>query len=300
MITVKNAFDKFILSRKLADLAERTIRDYVEFISPFVQFLGLETYFDNIRQDDINEYIATLLERPLSRASRATYIRHIKIFLKWCESNFKVSYESKLIVVPKTPKKQVSIYTQEEVVELFGCITAEEYWLLLRNKLMIALMYDSGLRQAELCRVRCKWVSVSERRMKVHGKGDKERFVPLGSLTLQLMKQYLAECPYKSEYLLLNKHGEKLTCNAVKLMVSKLSKKLSFDISSHKLRHNFATNYCINQYEKYGRVDIYSLMYIMGHENVETTNRYLHFAMEIIAGKQSISHLDNILLNVIN
>lgn len=79
-----------------------------------------------------------------------------------------------------------------------------------------------------------------------------------------------------------------------KKLVSKMAKKLPFELSSHKLRHNFATNYCLDQYNAYGQVDIYRLMYLMGHEDVSTTRRYLHFANEILASKGCISHVDAI------
>lgn len=296
MVSVQESFDNFIVSRLLADLAERSIKDYREFIAPFVRFVGSERDLGTIEQKDIDGYIFTLLERPLSRSSRGTYIRHIKIYLKWCEERYTVLYQSKLIKIPKTPKKQVRIYTLEEIKEIFDNIRCDAEWLTLRNKAMIALMYDSGLRQAELCSLRHTWLSIPQKRLKVHGKGDKERYVPLGNLTVRYLEQYLAECPYKSEKIFVNRHGEDLTCNAVKLMVTKLASCLTFELSSHKLRHNFATNYCIDQYEKHGRVDIYSLMYIMGHENIETTRRYLHLAMEIVASKESISHLDSLFL----
>lgn len=79
-------------------------------------------------------------------------------------------------------------------------------------------------------------------------------------------------------------------------MVTKLSKKLPFDISSHKLRHNYATNYCLDQYGRNGQIDIYQLMYLLGHEEVKTTSRYLHFAYEYIATMNSISHVDHVMM----
>lgn len=133
--------------------------------------------------------------------------------------------------------------------------------------------------------------------MKICGKGNKERIVPFGNITNHYIALYNDLCPYQSEYLLVARHGENLTPNAVKLFMSKIAKSLPFPFSSHKLRHNFATNYCINQYEHNGKVDIYSLMLLMGHEDVETTQRYLHFAQQIIATKLSISHLDKILIS---
>lgn len=130
--------------------------------------------------------------------------------------------------------------------------------------------------------------------MVVRGKGDKERTVPLGRLTQHFMKEYVAACPFRSDTLFVNCQGDSLTGNTVKLMVARLADVLPFELSSHKLRHNFATNYCIDQYEHKSQVDIYRLMYLMGHEDVETTRRYLHFAYEVIASRDSISHLDRL------
>jgi len=295
-MTVQQAFDNFILSRELADLSAKTVIDYPEFVQPFVIHIGPDKDVSTVAQENINEYIAKILKRPLSKASRATYIRHVKIFLNWCGHEYDVAYNAKKIKVPKTPKREVKIYSNDEVIMLFESVVCEASWLEYRNRLILALMYDSGLRQSEVCMLKRRWISVSERRAKVLGKGDKERVVPLGNLTIYFLQRYLALCPYDSEFFLVDRRGEQMTCNAVKKMIYKLSDKLDFDVSSHKLRHNFATNYCIDQYEKTGQVDIYKLMYLMGHEDIETTKRYLHFAMEIIATQNHVSHLDKVAL----
>lgn len=294
-MTVIESFEKFIESRQLADLSPRTIDDYKQFITPFVEAVGLHTDIHKISQERINEYIQSILKRPLSKATKATYIRHIKIYLRWCENTYDTLYTTKNIKVPKTPKKNVQIYTAEEVNDIFKSIHAESPWLVYRNRCIIALMYDSGLRQNEVCHLMLKNISFTSRTMIVYGKGNKERTVPLGKLTEKLMKQYIDACPFELDTLFVSRHGEALTCNAVKLFISKLADELPFELSSHKLRHNFATNYCIDQYERYGQVDIYKLMYLLGHEELNTTKRYLHQAMNIIAARGNISHLDNVL-----
>lgn len=293
-MTVQEAFEEFIISRKLADLTEKTISDYQQFIMPFVQFLGAENGAEEIQQQDINRYIAKLLDKPISKSTRATYIRHVKVFLKWLQENYSVQYEYKRVKVPKNPKKNVKIYTTDELLEIFNHVEAESDWMTVRNKCILALMYDSGLRQSEVCNLERSRVSYKENRMVVSGKGNKERTVPLGGLTARFMRDYLEQCPFTSEKVFVNRYGNPLTCNAVKLLVSKLSDKLDFSISSHKLRHNFATNYCIDQYEERGQVDIYRLMILLGHEDIETTKRYLHHANEIIGAKDCISHLDKV------
>ena len=294
-MTVQQSFDEFILSRRLADLSQKTISNYIQFITPFVSFLGSNTPLEDVTQEHITRYQKTLLNKPISKATKATYIRHVKVFLKWCAENQETNYNYKKVKVPKPPKKNVKIYTTEELLEMLDNVQAENDWLTMRNKCILALMYDSGLRQSEVCTLELARVSFTERRMVVHGKGNKERTVPLGALTSSFMRQYLDMCPYKSKNVFVSRRGEPLTCNAVKLMVSRLSNKTDINVSSHKLRHNFATNYCIDQYEEHGQVDIYRLMIIMGHEDIETTRRYLHHANEIIGTKNCISHLDKLI-----
>lgn len=294
-MTVYEAFDNFILSRELADLSTKTISGYQQFVTPFIRSLGSDKPLEDVTQQDIQCYLATLLKKPLSRATRATYIRHVKIFLRWAETEYKVSYSARPIKVPKSPKRIVRIYSDDEVREIFSRIHTDTPWITLRNRCIIALMYDSGLRQSEVCTLKRSNVSFSDNRMTVRGKGNKERIVPLGALAREYMSRYLEQCPYPSESVFVSRRGQPLTCNAVKLFVSRLADALPFELSSHKLRHNFATNYCIDQYRIRGHVDIYRLMYLMGHEDIETTRRYLHMANEVLASQDCISHLDRII-----
>ncbi len=287
-------FDSFLLSRKLADLSPKTIYDYTLFITPFIEFLGRDTIVDTITQTDINKYLEVIIKKPISKSSKATYIRHIKIFLKWLNNETTVNYNYKSIKVPKSPKKRVKIYSDDEIAIILRTVCAENEWLTYRNKCIIVLMYDSGLRQSEVCSLKLSEISLQSKTLCVHGKGNKDRIVPMGELTRSLIEKYLSLCPYTSEYLFVSRLGGRLTCNAVKLLVSKLANQLPFELSSHKLRHNFATNYCLDQYEEKGQVDIFRLSALLGHEEVETTKRYLHIANEIICTKDSISHLDKI------
>lgn len=293
-MTMQEVFDSFILSRELADLSAKTVTDYRDALRPFLAFIGPDSPVDALRLSDVQSYISKLLKRPLSRASRASYIRQLKVFLRWSEEELGISCDAKKIRVPKAPRREVRIYSPEEIFLIFDSVQAESEWMTARNRAVIALMYDSGLRQAEVCTLLRSRLSFSDNRMIVRGKGDKERTVPMGSRTRQYIQEYISLCPYAGDRLFLDRYGNPLTCNAVKLMVSKLAGVVPFELSSHKLRHNFATNYCVDHMEQEGRVDIYKLMYIMGHEDIKTTERYLHFAYEILASKGHISHLDKL------
>ena len=296
-MTLQLAFDNFIFSRQIQGLSDKTIECYTSFVSPFVAHIGVNFDISRLTRELVNGYINKLLKSTLSRSTVATYTRHVKIFLKWLEDEYNINVHTDKIKVPKTPKKVLHIYTDNEIVQIFDTVQADEEWIRVRNCLIIALMLDSGLRQNEVCTLLRAEINMQSCTMKICGKGNKERVVPFGQFTKHYMTLYNSLCPYELEYLLVNRWGEPLTTNAVKLFMNKIAKNLPFPFSSHKLRHNFATNYCINQYEKYGRVDIFSLMLLMGHEDVETTKRYLHFAQQIIATKSSISHLDKVLIS---
>lgn len=294
-MTVIETFDKFIHEKTLGGLTEKSISSYTQHIQGFIRFVGADLTVESLTRENVDRYIESLLKRDISKATLVSYIRDTKIFLVWLEVHYKVKVDATTILVPKSPKTTPRIYSDEDVALIFQNISAESEWLTIRNRCMVALMYDSGLRQSEVRKLKKTDVDFNTNIMRVHGKGNKERLVPLGAISKQFMQQYLVLCPHESKHVFVGRRAERVTPNTLKQFMYKIACKLPFEFSCHKLRHNFATNYCIDQYERNGNVDIYSLKALMGHENIDTTERYLHFAMEIIASRQHISHLDKIM-----
>ena len=255
---------------------------------------------EQIDEETIKEYTLSLLSKNLSSATVRSYLTHLRAFFRWAANKEYVSprlYQS--IILPKTGKKIVKVYNNHEIQEIFEEIKASPAWIQIRNRLIVALMLDSGLRQNEVSMLRTNEIDIALATIKVHGKGRKERFVPLGQITQTFLIEYLATCPYKEgEFLFKDKSGNPLSNNAIKLFISKLQRKLGYPVSSHKLRHNFATNYVLDQYERYKHVDIYRLMALMGHEEITTTRNYIHAAQQIIACQSNISHLDQLSLEL--
>lgn len=288
---MSDVLEEFLEDKRLLYLSDKTIEDYGDLIKPFIKFCG-DVNAGEVTDTMVNAYIVHLLERDLSKSTRITYIRNMKIFLRWMSSRYSVVYDYTRVRVPKAPKKNVRIYGDVEIEKMFLKVRTESEWMTWRNRSIIALMLDSGLRQNEVCMIKRDEVSFDSRYIVVHGKGDKERVVPFGLLSMEYVQRYLEECPFGSRYLFVNRRGAPLSRNALRCMVYKISEQLDFDLSSHRLRHNFATNYCIDHYQKYGSMDAYKLMSLMGHEDMETTKRYLHHAKEIIASQEHLSHLD--------
>ena len=291
---LSNALEEFLRIKKVSGLAEKSLLNYRSFIMHFIVYVN-NCCTDVLEYDHILQYIDFLQERNITKTTVSTYMRHLKVFFRWIENNYNLSFPAKNIIIPRMPKKNVYVYTDEEIVQIFNSVNADREWIIIRNNAIISLMLDSGLRQKEVCELQRKNIDFSRRIITVHGKGDKERVVPMGMLTLRFLKHYLKLCPYEiSNYIFFGRDGNVITCNTVKLFMTKLSHKLPFEFSSHKLRHNFATNYCLDQYKQYGHVDIYRLQILLGHEDVATTQRYLHIANQILASQSSISHLDSI------
>lgn len=292
-MTLTEALKEFLLQKRLAGLLTTSLNAYKVMIMIMIHYLG-DIELNTLTYEQVNAYILHLFEGNLSRSTIASYIRNIKIFLRWIDEEYGLSFNPAKIKIPKSPKKIVHVYTDKEIQQLFSAIKTSIPWMTARNCAIIALMLDSGLRQAEVCTLQKRNIHPEQMTMKVIGKGAKERLVPLGSMANTLLETYLKMCPYKSDYVFLDKKGLPLSGNAIRLFISKLQKKLPFDLSSHKLRHNFATNFCIDHLEKDGNSCIYDLSILMGHESIDTTKRYEHFAHEIIASQKNISHLDRI------
>lgn len=298
-MTLHIAFNKFILSKRLKGLADKSIRDYEDFIMPMVRKFGLDTEIADLTSDMVDEYLLSLYDKPRSVATLATYIRNIKIFLQWMEKKYSINLCARDIEVPKTEKKLVRIYSQEEILAIYRSVTSESEWITTRNRAIIFLMLDSGLRQNEICTLLSDDVDFIHGIVKVHGKGKKERLVYLGNNSAKLLRKYMQLCPYHGNHMFLNRRGLPMTTDSVKHLIHKISQKLPFEFSSHKLRHNFATNFCIDQYHQYGHMDVYRLMSLMGHEDFKTTQRYLHHAMDIISAMENSSHLDMLFKDIV-
>ena len=175
----------------------------------FIKFIGADTDMESITQEDLENFIDYLYSIGLSRNSIASYIRNTKIFLKWYQKKNRVNYSASELVIPKAPKKIVYIYTPNDIDLIFNTIETCSSWLTARNKAMIALMLDSGLRQGEICNLKTYNLFFDDCRIKVCGKGNKERIVPMGNMTQRLINEYLTLRPYENENLFVNYHGAK-------------------------------------------------------------------------------------------
>lgn len=294
-MTLQIAFDNFIEDRRLQGLANDSITSYQTIISLFLRHVGYDTDISALTREMVNHYILSLYERKIRKTTVATYVRNARIFLCWIYAEYDLSFDPHKIKIPKSPKKQVHLLNDAEIGKVFDSIHTSVPWITARNKAMIALMLDSGIRQIEACGLLRENVDFDRMMFKVTGKGSKDRLVPLGDFASLLLCEYLSLCPYKDvDSVFVDRSGNQISRNAVRVFVNRLKRSTGIDFSSHKLRHNFATNYCIDSLERTGNSNVYDLSILMGHESIETTKRYEHFAHELIAVQNRVSHLDSV------
>lgn len=292
---INDAFSSFIRQKRLQNCTEKTISNYIGIVSKFSAIFSTDCDISALTLEQVEDYLLILHARGLSPATIGCYTRHIKAFLAYAEKKYGLAFSASEIKVPKSKPGTYYIYGTEEIALIFEKAALSEPWITARNYAVIALMLDSGLRQSEVCGLLWDWVDFDKCQMKVYGKGRKERIVPLGQMSARLLKEYRALCPFDgTAYVFSERRGGQLTNNTVKLFVQKLKRRLPFPFYSHLLRHNFATNWCLDQYEAKGHIDIYALKAILGHEDIKTTSRYLHYAEALLATRHSISHLDKV------
>ncbi len=178
---------------------------------------------------------------------------------------------------PKIDSKIPLILSTDEIDKIISCAFSKKFGL--RNQTIIEMMYSCGLRVSEVTEMKISNIFFDESLIKILGKGNKERFIPLSSIAKKLLYNYITynrknlnQDKQFIDIVFLNNRGRKLTRVMVYNIINDaaLEAKINKKISPHTLRHSFATHLIENG------ADIISIQKMMGHENVVTTEKYLH------------------------
>jgi len=255
----------------------RTIKTYSECISKFLKFSGKT--LDKIGKQDVRLYLDNLAGRGLAGSSLNVNLMAIRFLLedilrKNIHLNIKYS---------KTPEKLPVVLTKEEVKRLIGKIAN---W---KHRLMIELMYGSGLRVSELINLKVKDLEISKNYGFVRGgKGNKDRMFILPKICSEKIKSLIEiENLEKENYLFNSNRNDKYNLRSLQEIIKRASKLAGINkkVHCHTLRHSFATH-LIEQGQSVSEVQS-----LLGHKSPETTMIYLH-----TSGSQMInikSPLDN-------
>ena len=261
-------------------LSDNSIKSYDFDLNLFKKFLDSNQINDsplNCKAETIKNYLYKNLSDKKSR-SQARSISALKSFFNYLifEGYIKESPVSN-IEAPKLEKKLPEVLTEDEVNQLIKSIDINQVFGQ-RNKTIIEVLYGTGIRVTELVNLKLSNIFFKENILKVNGKGDKERFVPLGQIASTEIKTYIKHREKLkidskfSDLLFLNKYGRGLTRSMIFKIISDASKSVILEkkISPHTLRHSFATHLLKNG------ADLRTIQLILGHESITTTEIYTH------------------------
>ncbi|MEW5795608.1 MAG: tyrosine-type recombinase/integrase [Candidatus Zixiibacteriota bacterium] len=292
------------LSAFLKDLAEdkgraaQTIAAYQRDLTPWVEYLE-EQYTalpDQSKNDPLllRVYLQQRGTSGVSNRSLARFLSALSSFQKFLAG--RSSTAGYLFQIPriKFGSRLPQFLPQADTARLFEHGNAREdkqsyfYW---RDYLMIALLYVTGVRREELSRIRLGDIDMRQGLIRVIGKGNKERVVPIGDTTTADLKVYLAKRgqfvdergPHATE-LFLNRLGQPLTVRSVDRLVKQFGRGEGLDFTPHTLRHSFATHLMENG------ADLMLIKEILGHASLSTTQKYTHVTAETLKKAYQRAH----------
>ncbi|MDA9211925.1 site-specific tyrosine recombinase XerD [Flavobacteriaceae bacterium] len=261
-------------------LSDNSIKSYDYDLVLFKNFLVANKINDtpfNCKSETIKNYLYKSFSDKKSR-SQARSISAIKSFFNYLIFEGYIN-ESPIsnIEAPKQEKKLPVVLTEDEIKNLINSIDLNHNFGQ-RNKTIIEILYGTGIRVSELVNLKLSNIFFKENIIKVIGKGNKERFVPLGEIASCEMKIYINDRnrlkidSKSTDILFLNRYGRRLTRSMIFKIISDASKRIGLDkkISPHTLRHSFATHLIKNG------ADLRTIQLILGHESITTTEIYTH------------------------
>jgi len=265
-------------------LSKSSASYYVTDVRQFLLSLPQSLTINKIIDSDIIKFISQLNTLKLASASIARKITSIKMFFQFLVSEELTKYDpTENIEMPKVKKTLPSVLSFEEISKLIACAKKADPKDM-RAKAMFEILYASGLRASELLSLQIDDVSFTDGFIRVLGKGDKERIVPIGKPALQALRNYYNHGRNKflkdrmSAYLFINAHGKKLSRMGLHKILKEYVKKAKINkhVTPHVFRHSFATHLLE------GGANLRAVQEMLGHANIATTQIYTHIDREYL------------------
>ncbi|MCR5070355.1 MAG: tyrosine recombinase XerD [Bacteroidales bacterium] len=256
-------------------LSPNTVAAYGRDVAELLEALELEPRA--VRTEDIERYLASRAG-DLSKRSQARLLSSLRSFFDWLIlEGERQDNPCDRIDAPKLGRYLPEVLSVEEVTAILESVDTAAGWTGLRDRAILEILYGCGLRVSEACSLQISHVYLQEGFVRVVGKGDKERLVPLGEMAADAFKNYLDARPAAAEpafddVAFLNKNGRPLSRVAIFNLVKKqaLLAGVRKEISPHTFRHSFATHLIENG------ADLRIVQEMLGHESILTTEIYTH------------------------
>jgi integrase/recombinase XerC len=255
--------------------SENTIVSYEKDIMEYLEYLEREclNVYD-VKYSDIRFLLDYYDSMHLKSLSIRRKISSLKGFHKYLCRNSKIDDNPfSYVTLPKKEKKLPQYLNYNEMIDIFNVIDITSF-LGLRNRLVMELLYATGVRVSELVDIKINDVDINNKSIYVIGKGNKERIVFFNDVCKKYLEMYLSESidKRKDEYLIINNNGEKISARGIRLIIDKVIRETSIikKIHPHTLRHTFATHLLNNG------CDLLTVQELLGHASISTTGIYTH------------------------
>ncbi len=275
--------------------SKRTVLAYMTALEQFGEYF-VETYDSDgdlglIESDDIKPFLGWMHDKGLKRNSLRMKISAIRSFFKFCKKKGLLPVNpASGVATPKKDKRLPSFMLKNEIndlVENFDVSTPEGA----RNCALVELIYGTGMRIGEALSIKYNELDFRSGSLRVIGKGNKERIVPIGKKAIESIQHYLKlRCQLSKnkteKHLFLGKSGKKLDASVAYRIINRNMSKVSESKqkSPHVLRHSFATHLLDNG------ADIRSVSEMLGHASLSTTQIYTHLSIEKLKDSYKKSH----------
>jgi len=240
--------------------ANNTELNYKWAVHSFVKAVG-DKDIDKITMEDIYTWRRFMESHEYTIGATNSFLYRIRLLLTWSAREFDLAINPRDIIIPKKESRLPKTLTREQIVQLLESAT-------LKEKVIIMVLFSSGIRRAELSSLRVS--DINGQIIKIRGKGNKERLGFIDRATKDLIDEYLDTRENNSRFLLDSEKGDSLQPGTIGQILNKLSIKSGVHITPHMLRHTFATEMIREG------CGAFQLQKILGHEHISTTQVYVH------------------------
>lgn len=256
---------------KMGGRSELTVKNYTYAIKKFLNSYDNSVNIKKLSIDALMKYFQkNFIDKNLSASTYNVNLAGVRYFYKIC---FERYLNRDLLPTSKLVKRYPAIISKEKFLEIINNETN------LEHKCWLILSFGSGLRISDIANLKIEDINAKEHKIKILGKGNKERFTILPDITIKLLrlyykkKKYTMKCGYLFKGNQLNEH---ISPRTIGNYFSDLKKyyNLPPEITEHSLRHSFATYYLKNG------GDLFVLKFMMGHKSLNSTSRYVHMAQD--------------------
>ncbi len=291
---VIDAYEAYLILER--GLSDNTREAYVRDVGKLVRYLETEKVtLREVTTDTLRAFAADLFDLGISPRTQARIVSGIKSFFRFMKlEGYLDSNPSLLLESPALRRHLPEVLRVDEIDAMIGAIDMEKAEGQ-RNRAIMETLYGCGLRVSELINLEISKLYFDEQFIMVHGKGDKERIVPISPQAIREIKDYLPDralLPVKrgeENILFLNRRGHRLTRVMIFYIIKQLAEAAGIrkEVSPHPLRHSFATHLLE------GGANLRAIQQMLGHEDISTTEIYLHIDRSMLRAEILAHHPRN-------